>query len=147
MHRQQLLDSSSGAGFGYASRAAEAPHASWTDVVRAHVERSRGRIVVNGLFSATAVDQVSSLLTKFTARLHVVEPVLFLHDTTTKNVIVSPEGYLSGIVDVDDLCYGDARYPAALTAAALLDSGGPSDYVHAWLAHAEQAWTDCLSFM
>lgn len=70
----------------------------------------------------------------------------FLHDTTTKNVIVSPEGYLTGIVDVDDLCYGDPRYPAALTAAALLNSGGPTDYVSAWLAHAGQARDGLFEF-
>ena len=46
-------------------------------------------------------------------------------------------------MDVDDLCYGDTRYPAALTAAALLNSGGPMDYVNAWLAHTGQV-QDCL---
>jgi hypothetical protein len=46
-----------------------------------------------------------------------IAPTPFLHDTTTKNVIVTSEGHFSGIVDVDDLCLGDPRYPAALTQA------------------------------
>ena len=43
------------------------------------------------------------------AELDALSPVPFLHDTTTKNVIVTPEGSFSGIVDVDDLCFGDPR--------------------------------------
>ena len=135
-----------GAGFGYASTATEAPHARWTDVVRAHIERSRVRIATNGLFPITVLDQVDHLLSGFATRLDLIEPIPFLHDTTTKNVIVSPEGNLSGIVDVDDLCYGDTRYPAALTAAALLNSGGSIDYVNVWLAHAGQARDGLFEF-
>jgi aminoglycoside phosphotransferase (APT) family kinase protein len=129
-----------GPGFGYASTAADAPHACWIDVVQAHIERSRRRIVSNGLFPATDVERIDGMLLRFASQLDMIEPTPFLHDTTTKNVIVSPEGFLSGIVDVDDLCYGDPRYPAALTAAALLNSGGPIDYVSAWLDRAGHAW-------
>ncbi|MDB5613908.1 MAG: aminoglycoside phosphotransferase family protein [Devosia sp.] len=133
-------------GFGYASTAAEAPYARWTDVVGAHIERSQQRIASNGLFPNSVLDHVKLTMSAFVARLDVIKPTPFLHDTTTKNVIVSTEGYLSGIVDVDDLCYGDSRYPAALTAAALLNSGGPIDYVSAWLARAGQAWDGLFEF-
>lgn len=98
-----------GMGFGYASTAAGAPHACWTDVVQAHIERSRRRIVANGLFPTTVLDHVNRMVSGFAPRLDVIEPMPFLHDTTTKNVIVSSEGHLTGIVDVDDLCYGDTR--------------------------------------
>jgi hypothetical protein len=67
-----------------------------------------------------------------------IAPTPFLHDTTTKNVIVTSEGAFSGIVDVDDLCFGDPRYPAALTLAVLMACGGPVSYVSAWLRHARQ---------
>jgi hypothetical protein len=60
----------------------------------------------------------------------------FLHDTTTKNVIVTLEGTFSGIVDVDDLCYGDPRYVVALTLAALMVSNCRLDYVDAWMRAA-----------
>ena len=39
---------------------------------------------------------------------------------------------------MDDLCFGDPRYPAALTLAALMVYGGPVSYVSAWLRHAGQ---------
>ena len=71
-------------------------------------------------------------------QLDQIAPTPFLHDTTPRNVIVMPDGRFSGIVDVDDLCFGDARYPAALTLAVLLANGGPLRYVAAWLRHAGQ---------
>jgi hypothetical protein len=51
---------------------------------------------------------------------------------------VTPEGGFSGIVDVDDLCFGNPRYSAALTMAVLMAQGGPVAYVEAWLRHAGQ---------
>lgn len=135
-----------GTGFGYAPIGTRPPHTRWSDVVRAHVERSRRRIVENGLFPGTIVARADRLLSDLTPRLDLVEPVPFLHDTTTKNVIVSPEGHLSGIVDVDDLCYGDPRYPAALTAASLLNRGETTEYVSAWLARTGQIWDELFDF-
>ena len=70
-------------------------------------------------------------------QIDAIEATPFLHDTTTKNVIIAPDGKFSGIVDVDDLCFGDARYPAALTLAALIAHGGPVDYVSAWMREAQ----------
>jgi hypothetical protein len=67
------------------------------------------------------------------AELDALSPVPFLHDTTTKNVIVTLEGSFSGIVDVDDLCFGDPRYVVALTLASLMASGRPTRYVNVWM--------------
>ena len=49
-------------------------------------------------------------------------------------MIVTPEGRFSGIVDVDDLCFGDPRYVVALTLAALTASGESTHYVDAWMS-------------
>lgn len=54
----------------------------------------------------------------------------------TRNVIITPEGTLSGIVDVDDLCFGDPRYAPALTLAALTAMAGPKHYVDYWMRAA-----------
>jgi hypothetical protein len=51
-------------------------------------------------------------------------------------VIVTEQGVLSGIVDVDDLCFGDPRYAPALTLAVLLAHGRRAHYVEAWMAAA-----------
>ena len=101
-----------------------------------NLARSHGRMVAAGLFDPGLVDLGRSALTGLRAQVDAMPATPFLHDTTTKNVIVNKRGMLSGIVDVDDLCFGDPRYAAALTLAVLTAYGGPVRYVSAWLKHA-----------
>ena len=125
--------------YGYAARPEDAPHPTWSAVVDAHVARSEGRILVARLFEPAHVQSVRAWLEAERAKLDAMPATPFLHDTTTKNVIIAPDGEFSGIVDVDDLCFGDPRYPAALTLAVLMATGGPQDYVASWLHHAGAA--------
>lgn len=61
-----------------------------------------------------------------------VRPIPFLHDITTKNVII--EGArLTGIVDVDDLCFGDPLFLVGLIRVALLANGHSPAYADAWV--------------
>jgi hypothetical protein len=122
--------------YGYAVRPEQAPQSAWSQVLDAHLARSRRRITAAGLFDAGLVDRVQDELAVIRDVIDAVAPTPFLHDTTTRNVIVTAEGGFSGIVDVDDLCFGDPRYPAALTMAVLMAQGGPVGYVEAWLRHA-----------
>ncbi len=122
--------------YGYAAAAREARRRTWSRVLEDNLDRSRMRIVSAGLFEPALVDSVRCVLAARRDEIDRVPPTPFLHDTTTKNVIVAADGTLSGIVDVDDLCFGDPRYAAALTLAALSGYGGPTRYVSAWLKHA-----------
>jgi hypothetical protein len=124
--------------YGYAVLPEQAPYTAWTEVLEAHLDRSRMRIASARLFDVALADVVQGMLTASRDQIDQIEPVPFLHDTTTKNVIVTSNGGLSGIVDVDDLCFGDPRYPAALTLAVLMAYGGPVQYVSAWLRHAKK---------
>jgi len=124
--------------FGYAIHSEDAPYATWSEVLEANLVRSRRRIHAAGLFDAGLADKVQARVDAMRRRLNAIQASPFLHDTTTKNVIVTPEGDFSGIVDVDDLCFGDPRYPAALTLASMLAYGGPQRYVAMWLHHARQ---------
>ncbi len=125
--------------YGYAVEPANAPHAAWSGVIAAHIDRSHRRLAAAQLFDTEIVGVVQQLLSARRAEIDAIAATPFLHDTTTKNVIIAPDGSFSGIVDVDDLCFGDPRYPAALTLAVLLAYGGPAHYVSAWLGHAGQA--------
>ncbi len=144
----QLATGRLGAGtrYGYAASPDAAPHASWAEVLAASIARSEGRILANKLFSPDVVAQTRSLFARHADALAQIPATPFLHDTTTKNVIIAPSGHLSGIVDVDDLCFGDPRYPAALTRVAMLVHGGPLGYVTTWLAHADQAQDALFDF-
>ena len=122
--------------YGYAPEPKQARYAAWSHVLDADLARSRARIAEAGLFDQHAANMVAALLSTVRADLDAMPAVPFLHDTTTKNVIVTAAGAFSGIVDVDDLCFGDPRYAPALTLASLLASGGPVEYVGAWMSRA-----------
>ncbi|NTG00837.1 phosphotransferase [Agrobacterium rhizogenes] len=139
-HAQTLAGRTASAGrYGYAARLEQAPYSTWSQVLFANLARSRERIGSAGLFDVGLVDAVQHEVTARRGEIDGIDATPFLHDTTTKNVIVTREGTFSGIVDVDDLCFGDSRYPAALTLAALMAYGGPVSYVSAWLRHAALA--------
>jgi aminoglycoside phosphotransferase len=133
--RAQNLTSqtASGTRYGYAIEPEYAPWERWSQVLLDNLARSRRRIAAAKLFDEDAIDTIAKLVSATRAELDALSPVPFLHDTTTKNVIVTPEGSFSGIVDVDDLCFGDPRYVVALTFASLMSSGGPTRYVDAWM--------------
>ena len=112
-----------GRGYGYARNYdGEFPHARWGDVVAASFVRSRARIRAAAVIDERVVDAVEAAAERFARYFARIAPVPFLHDITTKNVIVH-EGRLSGIVDVDDLCFGDPLLLVALIRMALLAHG------------------------
>ncbi len=123
--------------YGYALAPTDAPHACWSQVLEDNLSRSRKRIAAAGLFDQDFVDSVAEMVWDTRGELNSLPAIPFLHDTTTKNVIVTPEGEFSGIVDVDDLCFGDPRYVVALTLAALKAFGGSTHYVDAWMSFAD----------
>ncbi|MFZ2104403.1 MAG: aminoglycoside phosphotransferase family protein [Roseiarcus sp.] len=139
--RAQAITARTGSArlYGYASRSERAPHAAWSHVLEDSLSRSRARIASAELFDVGLVEIVRAEFAALRSQIDEVAPTPFLHDTTTKNVLVAPDGRFSGIVDVDDLCFGDARYPAALTLAVLeAYHDGPVEYVSAWLRAAGQ---------
>ena len=126
-------DAVAGMRYGYGVKPSDAPHERWSQVLLDNLARSRRRIVAAGLFDQAAVEAMAERVAAVRSELDALPPVAFLHDATTRNVIVTPEGTFSGIVDVDDLCFGDPRYVAALTLASLTASDGPIHYVDAWM--------------
>jgi aminoglycoside phosphotransferase (APT) family kinase protein len=120
--------------YGYGAAGEAAPHRSWSAAVGAILERARSRIVEAGVFELSAVDALDWIVLAARSELDDFAATPFLHDTTTKNVIVTLDGDFSGIVDVDDLCFGDPRLAAALTQASIDVSQRPNGYVGHWLA-------------
>ena len=55
-----------------------------------------------------------------------------MHDITTNNVIID-DGRLSGVVDVDNLCFSDPLFLVGLIRMALLAHGGSAVYVDEWV--------------
>jgi aminoglycoside phosphotransferase (APT) family kinase protein len=108
---------------------------TWTGVLQNSLERSRGRIKSGGIFQTAAVDRVEEKLSKYEGYFSQIEPVAFLDDITTKNVIVN-DGKLSGVVDTDWVCFGDSLFTIALTRMSLLLSNYETDYIEFWCNEA-----------
>jgi hypothetical protein len=121
-----------GVGYGDAP-SYEGPYVgeTWSDVVRASIGRSRTRLTAAGENLAD-VDRVEAAAGSFAEYFADVAPRPFLDDATTKNVLIH-DGHLSGIVDVDWLCFGDWLLPIGLTRASLLAAGQQPDYADYWL--------------
>lgn len=122
------------AGYGYALTYDDAAlRPSWKHVLDASLARSRRRIRRAGLVDPATVERVQAAIDREAARFAGVTPCAFLHDTTTRNVIVH-RGRLSGIVDVDTVCFGDGLFALALTRMALRAMSADVAYVDAWAA-------------
>ena len=121
-----------GPGFGYARRRDDpALKSTWIEVLEAGLERSRRWIHSAGVMNAEPVDRVARATTSFRNYFARVQPTCFLHDTTTKNVIID-SGQLRGIVDVDSVCFGDPLWVLSLTNMAMLSRGYDRVYIDAW---------------
>jgi hypothetical protein len=128
------LPKAQGYGYGY-SYADPRLEKTWRGVLEEQLTRARQWIRGVGVAPESHVDRVEAALNELDGYLADVPSVPFLHDTTTKNVLVHEDG-LVGIVDIDDLCFGDRLYVLSLTHMSLLSSQAPLDYIHAW----SEAW-------
>jgi hypothetical protein len=121
-----------GPGYGYAvSYDDRGLLPTWADVIEQSLTRSQMRIAALGRASVTYVDRVRAVLPNFSAYFSGIAATAFLDDTTTKNVLINA-GQLSGIVDVDYVCFGDPLFTVALTQMALMSMGADLDYTNAW---------------
>ena len=129
------------AGFGYALDYGSTLQPSWSAVLDASLVRSARRIEGVGVVDQRLIAKVAGRLTASHHLLGAVEPVAFLHDATTKNVIVH-EGSVTGLVDTDEMAFGDPLWTVALTRMSLLSARRPTRYVDYLLAGTEVSDAD-----
>lgn len=120
-----------GNGYGFVQLPDSVSLPSWRHVVDASIERSRTRIETARLRDMDGVRKVANCAIRFERYFSQIRPTPFLDDTTTKNVIVH-RGELTGIVDVDWICFGDPLLTLALTRASLIGSNRDTDYTAHW---------------
>ena len=79
----------SGTRYGYAIEPADAPRETWSHFLLDNLARSRRRVAAAKLFDEDAIDAIANMVSAARAEMDALSPVPFLHDTTTKNVIVT----------------------------------------------------------
>jgi len=105
---------------------------TWRQMIQGHLSRTAEWIGQAKVVDPAVIDPVSRLLPQFDSYFAGVLPTPFLDDITTKNVLLNG-GRLSGIVDVDELCFGDPLFVVALTKMSLLAHRLPTDYIGFWI--------------
>jgi hypothetical protein len=102
---------------------------SWLSFVHEILDRAKLLIKENGYFDEEKVSRIESQLPVLLEYFESVEPIAYLDDVTTKNLLVK-DGHISGIIDIDWIGIGDVLTFAALTHVALLNMECDTDYVH-----------------
>jgi aminoglycoside phosphotransferase (APT) family kinase protein len=121
-----------GHGYGFV-HSYEGPwsHRAWRDVLISQLSRSGQRLASANVIDPVHAERVEAVLFRYEAELANVPPTPFLEDITSKNVIID-EGCITGIVDVDELCFGDPLFVLGLTRMALLAGDLDTDYIDCW---------------
>jgi hypothetical protein len=78
----------------------------WIEVLEAIVNRSECEILSHKLCSPEYIPKVRARLTSYETYFATLKPKAFLYDLNVRNIIINGEK-VSGIIDVDDVWYGD----------------------------------------
>lgn len=123
-----------GRGYGQARFGQDAPCSCWSAFMRGRWTSCAAKVIETRGLSEQALKTGWKLVER---ALEIADPVPatpFLWDMGDRNLPVSG-GRVTGIVDVDDICYGDPLYTTALADAAFLKEGWDTVYVDRWLTH------------
>lgn len=121
-----------GQKYGYASSYETPPlHKSWYDFLLKDMNVAAARIRNAASFDESFITSAFYQAENLKSNLLEVRPDIFMPDTTVKNVIVY-NGRLSGIVDVDEMCFGDPLFVLALTYAGSEIDGHDTIYADCW---------------
>ena len=109
----------------------EAGHDSWLAFLEELLSSGVRAALENGLVPREMLDLVEVRLREWVPYLQEVRPVPFLDDATTKNVLVRG-GEIQGVVDVDELGFGDPLLALGQTRVSLLTMGCDTAYTDYW---------------
>jgi aminoglycoside phosphotransferase (APT) family kinase protein len=108
----------------------------WSEVLQIILGRSEREILKTGLFERYYVDSVRAEIGKYKDYFEEVKPVAFLYDLNIRNVIVHNER-VSGIIDVDEVWYGDPLLAIGRGKTLLLTMRQDTDYIEYWSKYLE----------
>jgi len=121
-----------GRGFGFVGRYEDEPaFHSWYDFMLSRIEIAMNKIKDMGVFDVNSLSVIYSIAKELETDLRAVHAKPFMWDTSERNVIIN-QGKISGIVDVDDMCFGDSLFVLALTYVALELFGHDTVYTDYW---------------
>jgi len=118
----------SGNGFGYATSREQLLHRTWWDAIEELLVRSEKWIKGAGVVDPAIIGRLRGSADGLQDYFAQMRPTPFLDDLTTRNVIVA-DGELTGVVDIDEVCFGDPLFTPSLVRMSLLSSDFDTQYV------------------
>ncbi|MBA3536478.1 MAG: aminoglycoside phosphotransferase family protein [Tatlockia sp.] len=106
---------------------------TWYEFIIKRLELCKKHITKAALFDRNLAKQVLNIAKEREESFRIVRPTPFLWDASERNVLVY-KGKISGIVDVDDICFGDPLLVIALTSTCLELEGFDTVYTDHWAA-------------
>jgi len=106
-------------------------HKSWYDFLMHRLHLFDEIIRKNGIFNDIEMEKVFSIAKKLEDEFRTIRARPFLWDASERNVIVD-NGKISGIVDVDEICFGDPLFVLGLTYSAMENEGCDTLYCDYW---------------
>jgi hypothetical protein len=104
---------------------------SWFEFLLKRLELYIEHIAKTAVFNPHMGTQALNILKDMEESFRLIRPIPFLWDASERNVMVH-NGKISGIVDVDELCFGDPLLVIALTSTCLKLEGYDSIYTDYW---------------
>ena len=123
-----------GSGFGISDSYDVAPtDKSWHEFLLKRLEIYKRHIIQNAAFDPDLVMRAIRVANEMEESFRCVRPKPFLWDASERNVLIH-EGKITGIVDVDELCFGDPLLVIALTSTCLELDNYDTRYTDYWAA-------------
>ncbi len=119
---------------------------TWHSFIRDMLDRAETRIRQNGHFDPEKVKRLRQESWKLDSYFSAIPPLPYLDDISNKNLLIH-QGRLSGIVDVDEMGFGDPLTYVALTNMALLNEDCDTDYVDFLLTEMRPSPIEKLAFL
>ncbi|MCP0912901.1 MULTISPECIES: phosphotransferase [Legionella] len=119
---------------------------SWYDFLSKRLEIYKKHITKSAVFNPQLATLVLNIANEMKGILETIQPMPFLWDASERNVLVH-NGKITGIVDVDEICFGDSLLVIALTSTCLELEGYDTKYTEYWaetlnLDHTAQSRLD-----
>lgn len=104
---------------------------SWYDFLLQRLHFFRDILSKTSIFEGVNISKVISIANDMKEDFLTIRPTPFLWDASERNVLVY-RGKITGIVDVDEICFGDPLLVLGLTYSALENEGHDTLYTDYW---------------
>lgn len=120
---------------------------TWYEFLIQRLHLFKDHVTANKVFDPDKISKVISIAENMNEELSSTPATPFLWDASERNVLVH-NGIITGIVDVDELCFGDPLFVIALTSASLELEGLDTVYTDYWaeLLHLDANAQQRLAF-